>query len=298
MELRHLEHFVAVAEQKHFTRAAEAMSISQSGLSASIRALERELHASLFVRNTRSVELTEAGRALLCEGRRTLAAAEAAKDAVAAVQGLLRGHLTVGLEQCLGVVDVPALLAKFRSAYPAVEIEVRQGGSTPMLEELASGRLDVAFVATAGHPIDGLDLRPLSTEDMVMVCSAEHRLASASAVSLGDLAGESFVDFDRTWGARSISDNAFTTAGVAHPVTIEVNDVHTLLALVSHNLGVALVPERIAAKRGDHVTVPLVPNSADSWQVSVAIPTGSAASLAADALLGLLPTSKINKPAA
>ncbi len=99
MELRHLEHFIAVAEQKHFTRAAEAMSISQSGLSASIRALERELHASLFVRNTRSVELTEAGRALLCEGRRALAAAEAAKDAVAAVQGLLRGHLTVGLEQ-------------------------------------------------------------------------------------------------------------------------------------------------------------------------------------------------------
>jgi DNA-binding transcriptional LysR family regulator len=92
------------------------MSISQSGLSASIRALERELQAALFVRNTRSVELTEAGRALLCEGRRTLAAAEAAKDAVAAVQGLIRGHLTVGLEQCLGVVDVPALLAKFRSA--------------------------------------------------------------------------------------------------------------------------------------------------------------------------------------
>lgn len=291
MELRHLEHFVAVAEQKHFTRAAEAMSISQSGLSASIRALERELRASLFVRNTRSVELTEAGRALLCEGRRTLAAAEAAKDAVAAVQGLLRGHLSVGLEQCLGVVDVPALLAKFRSSYPGVEIEVRQGGSTPMLDELASGRLDLAFVATAGHPIDGLDLRPLSTESMVMVCSAEHRLASAKLVSLPDLAGEAFVDFDPTWGARAISDHAFATAGVAHPVTIEVNDVHTLLALVSHNLGVALVPERIAAKRGDHVTVPLAPQSADPWQVSVAIPTGSAASLAADALIGLLPTS-------
>ena len=96
---------------------------------------------------------------------------------------------------------------------------------------------------------------------------------------------------DPTWGARAISDHAFATAGVAHPVTIEVNDVHTLLALVSHNLGVALVPERIAAKRGDHITVPLVPNSADSWQVSVAIPTGSAASLAADALIGMLPTT-------
>ena len=292
MELRHLEHFVAVAEQKHFTRAAEAISISQSGLSASIRALERELHTSLFVRNTRSVELTEAGRALLSEGRRTLAAAEAAKDAVAAVQGLLRGTLSVGLEQCLGVVDVPALLAKFRSAYPGVEIEVRQGGSTPMLDELASGRLDVAFVATAGHPIAGLDLQPLSTESMVLVCSPEHRLASAASVSLSELVGESFVDFDSSWGARAIADRAFEVAGIAHPVTIEVNDVHTLLALVSHDLGVALVPERIAAKRGDHVAVPLAEGAAGHWQVSVAVPSGSAASLAADALIGMLPTNR------
>ncbi|GAB3839764.1 LysR family transcriptional regulator [Kribbella italica] len=292
MELRHLEHFIAVAEQKHFTRAAEAMSISQSGLSASIRALERELHASLFVRNTRSVELTEAGRALLCEGRRTLAAAEAARDAVAAVQGLVRGHLTVGLEQCLGVVDVPALLAKFRSAYPGVEIEVRQAGSTPMLDELASGRLDVAFVATSGHPVDGLDLRPLSTESMVLVCAPDHRLSGAPEVSLQDLAGESFVDFDRTWGARAISDHAFAAANVAHPVTIEVNDVHTLLALVAHDLGVALVPERIAAKRGDHKTVPLTPGAASAWQVSVAVPTSPAASLTADALIGMLPTTR------
>ena len=125
------------------------------------------------------------------------------------------------------MVDVPALLAKFRSAYPGVEIEVRQGGSTPMLDELASGRLDVAFVATDGGRVDGLDLRPLSRESMVLVCAPDHRLAKASAVSLDDLVGESFVDFDPTWGARTISDQAFTTAGVAHPVTIEVNDVHT-----------------------------------------------------------------------
>jgi DNA-binding transcriptional LysR family regulator len=163
-----------------------------------------------------------------------------------------------------------------------------------MLDELASGRLDVAFVATAGDPIDGLDLRPLSREPMVLVCAPDHRLSVGRPVSLHDLAGESFVDFDPTWGARTISDRAFTAAGVAHPVTIEVNDVHTLLALVAHNLGVALVPERIAAKRGDHITVPLTPGSASEWQVSVAVPTGTAASLAADALLGMLPTTAVH----
>jgi DNA-binding transcriptional LysR family regulator len=289
MEIRQLEHFVAVAEQKHFTRAAEAMSISQSGLSASIRALERELRTPLFVRNTRSVELTEAGRALLAEGRRTLAAAAAAKEAVAAVQGLLRGTLTVGLEQCLGAVDVPSVLAKFRSAHPGVEMKVRQGGSTTMLDELASGRLDVAFVATAGHPIEGIELRPLATESMVLICAPDHRLAGAGAVELPDLVGESFVDFDATWGARAIADRALARGGVSHPVTLEVNDVHTLLKLVQHNLGVALVPERIAAKAGDHVTVPLVDGSAETWQVSVAVPHSP--SLAANALLGMVPTS-------
>src|SRR5664279_4983916 len=98
MELRQLEHFVAVAQARHFTRAAEDLSISQSGLSASVRALERELHTTLFVRNTRRVELTDAGRALLAESHRTLASAAAGRDAVAAVNGLLRGTLSVGAE--------------------------------------------------------------------------------------------------------------------------------------------------------------------------------------------------------
>jgi DNA-binding transcriptional LysR family regulator len=293
MELRHLEHFVAVAEQRHFTRAAEVMSISQSGLSASIRSLERELRAPLFVRNTRSVELTEAGRALLAESRRTLASAAAARDAVAAVQGLLRGTLSVGLEQCLGEIDVPALLARFREAHPGVDLSVRQGGSTGLLDELAAGRLDVAFVATAGHPVDGVELRPLSVEDLVLVCHPEHRLATAGPVTLAELAGESFVDFDPTWGARAITDRAFADAGIAHRATLEVSDVHTLLDLVRHGLGVALVPERISTKKGfGHAVVPLARGAAERSQVSVALPNGHrSAGLAAEALIRLLPSA-------
>ncbi|MYS56302.1 LysR family transcriptional regulator, partial [Streptomyces sp. SID6013] len=96
MELRHLQHFVAVAEDQHFTRAAERLLVSQSGLSASIRALERELRAPLFVRTTRRVTLTEAGRALLGEAQRILAQVRSAHEAVAAVQGVLRGTLSLG----------------------------------------------------------------------------------------------------------------------------------------------------------------------------------------------------------
>ena len=107
MELRQLEHFVAVAQERHFTHAAEVLHISQSGLSASIRVLEAELGAVLFVRSTRRVELTAAGRALLVESHRTLASAAAARAAVDAVSGVMSGSLTVGAEQCLGAVDLP-----------------------------------------------------------------------------------------------------------------------------------------------------------------------------------------------
>ena len=118
MELRQLEHFVTVADERHFTRAAELLQISQSGLSASIRALETELGISLFVRSTRRVELTAAGQALLADSIRTLASAAAAQNAVAAVRGVVRGRLTVGAEPCIGAIDLPAELGRFRIANP------------------------------------------------------------------------------------------------------------------------------------------------------------------------------------
>ena len=149
MELRHLQHFVAVAEDQHFTRAAERLMVSQSGLSASIRALERELQTSLFVRTTRRVTLPEAGRALLAEAERILAQVRAAHEAVAAVQGVLRGTLALGTEQCIAGVNVAELLATFRRLHPDVEIRLRQWGSAALAEEVAAGRLDLAFASFA-----------------------------------------------------------------------------------------------------------------------------------------------------
>lgn len=138
MELRQLEHFVAVAEEQHFTRAAERLAVSQSGLSASVRALEQELRTPLFSRTTRTVRLTEAGRALLVEAERTLAGARAARDAVDAVRGLLRGTLTVGVEQCVAGVSPARLLAAFHREHPQMELRLRQEGTSSLLEGVAA----------------------------------------------------------------------------------------------------------------------------------------------------------------
>src|SRR5262249_60269980 len=120
MELRQLEHFLAVAQEGHFTRAASRCRMSQSALSASIRSLERELDSRLFVRTTRKVELTEAGRVLLEEARRTLAAAASARESVLAVRGLLRGSLRGGGIPTPGLLAQAAPPARLRGQPPPV----------------------------------------------------------------------------------------------------------------------------------------------------------------------------------
>ncbi|MFJ2554772.1 MULTISPECIES: LysR family transcriptional regulator [unclassified Streptomyces] len=291
MELRHLEYFVAVAEERHFTRAAQRLMVSQSGLSASVRSLERELGAPLFVRSTRRVELTGAGRALLVEASRTLASVRAAKEAVAAVQGLLRGTLSVGTEQCVSGVHVPGLLARFRAEHPEVEIRLRQAGSATLVDDVAAGRLDLAFVAPAGTVPEGVRLVPLAREPMVLLCHPGHRLAGADGAAWSELGDEVFVDFHADWGARGLTDRAFAAARTRRRVALEVNDVHSLIELVGHGLGIAVVPRPIARKEqaAGLSTVPLVgAGDGELWEVSAALPEPERTGPAARRLLAYL----------
>ncbi|MFF2852148.1 LysR family transcriptional regulator [Streptomyces sp. NPDC058001] len=329
MELRHLQHFVAVAEDQHFTRAAERLMVSQSGLSASIRALERELRAPLFVRTTRQVTLTEAGRALLGEAERVLAGVRAAEAAVAAVQGVVRGRLALGTEQCIAGVPVAKLLAAFRARHPEVEIRLRQAGSGLLVEEVAAGRLDLAFAVAAGGTVGPVRMVPLTEEPMAVLCHPAHRLGHpgrsvpgrsvpqvpgasvapdgshvpdtsvaldtplARVVAPGDLADEAFVDFHEDWGPRRTTDAAFDAAGVRRTVTLEVNDVHSLLELVREGLGIAVVPRHFTRKpeAAGLVAHPLDDPAGARYRTVAVLPHEDATSPAARAMMALLPTA-------
>jgi DNA-binding transcriptional LysR family regulator len=271
MELRQLEHFVTVAEERHFTRAADLLQISQSGLSASIRALEIELGTSLFIRSTRRVELTAAGQALLADSIRTLASAAAAQNAVAAVRGLVRGRLTVGAEPCLGSVNVPAELGRFRSANQGVEIRIRYEGSIELIESVASGRMDVAFVVATGDVPPGVQLRPLSTQKLVVLCHVDHAFAKRKQVDIESLTRESLVGFQSGWAAHVLARRAFAAAGFDYRADMEVNDVHPLLDLVEYNLGVAIVPQNFAMKRPESLVAVPLPRDMPDWTVAVAM---------------------------
>lgn len=282
MELRQLEHFVAVAQECHFTRAAKRLHIAQSGLSASIRSLERELGAPLFLRSTRQVQLTPAGRALLVEARRALSASEAAKDAVAAVQGLMRGTLSIGSLQCLHALHLPTLLAGFVSAHPGLEVSLRQGGSGELVDLVRNGRLDVAFVSRPARVPEEVIVAALDREPLVLACALGHPLAARSEVKLADLTEERFVDFPTDWGTRDLADRVLAEAGVERRVALEATDVHSLLDLVAFGLGVALVPRSFRVKTERARFVPLAGDVPEWETVSVA---GDPTSAAAAALL-------------
>jgi DNA-binding transcriptional LysR family regulator len=287
MELRQLEHFVAVAEARSFTRASERLHIVQSAVSASIRRLERDLQAELFTRTTQRVQLTDAGSMLLPQARRILGEVQAARDLVGDVSGGLRGTLTIGTMQALsaGPIDVPGLLAGFRESHPLLEIHLRHApnGSTELAEQLRDGRIDIAILSLPEGAPPGISMTPLASEPMVLVCAPAHRLASRRSVRLADVAGEQFIDHPGGWGTRIAVDSAFAAAGLHRQVAYEVADTPSVVNLVSHDLGVAFLPPSIVPA-GAGVSQIAVRGRSPRWEVSLALPANRPVTAAAWAL--------------
>jgi len=271
VELRHLEYFVAVAEELSFTRASRRLHVVQSGVSSAIQALEHELDAVLFDRDRHRVALTDAGRVLLPEARAALAAAQAARDAVGEARAGLRGTLTIGTMQSTGRLDLPALLGAFYAAHPGVLVRLRlsSAGSAGLAGEVLSGDLNLAPLSLPGRPPAGLNLTPVGAELLLLACPPHHALARRQQASLVQLAGEAFIDFTPGWGNRAVVDRAFAAAGLEREVRFEVADFVTAASLVRNGLGVAFLPESFAAGLPDLPTVRIA-GAQLSWPVSVA----------------------------
>lgn len=277
MELRQLQHFVAVAEERQFTRAAQRVNIVQSALSSSIRALEEELGAKLFVRTTRQVRLTAAGRAFLDKVRITLDSVRDAREAVVALHGLKRGTLSIGSVQSLpAFLDLPALIAAFHARHPDVEIRLCQGGSIQLIEAIRNGRLDLAFLPLC-EPSGDITTTMIACEALVVACAPGHPLAGRADVTLATLRGEPFVDFESGWGTRWLVDRGFAEAGVERRIAFEVSDLDTLLGLVTRGLGIALVPEAIAEARRASLGIARLAAPDICWELVVAYATGEKA---------------------
>jgi DNA-binding transcriptional LysR family regulator len=243
MELRQLSHFLAVVEERHFTRAAARVHLTQSSLSSSIRALEHELGCDLFVRSTRQVELTQAGRALRPAARRTVAAAEDGRDAVAAVRGLVRGRLAVGAISSLGRVNLPGLLSRFHRRHPAVTVRIHHDAAASLVRQTADGELDLAFVdLPLGPQGDRVRARTLGAESLQLAVAVADPVAHRSRVRLVDLADRDFIEYRPDSSIRASIDRACQAAGLHRHVVCEVDTVTDLVDLVALGVGVSLLP--------------------------------------------------------
>jgi DNA-binding transcriptional LysR family regulator len=247
MELRHLQHFVALAQEGSFTRAARKVNIVQSGLSNSIKELEEELGARLVERTTRKVAITETGMLFLPHARATLAAVEGAVQAVRSQDGVVRGQLRLGILQSLGsYLELAPLLKQFRSAYPRVDVSVRALLTDTVPGLVRSGEIDLGFHAVVDRDQwPGIQLIPYMQDRLVVVCSGGHPLASRSSVTIETLSNEIFVDLTHDRALRRLVDKVFAQHRLKRTTAFEVSEIQTAMQFVANGLGVAIVPSAV-----------------------------------------------------
>lgn len=285
VELRQLHHFVAVADEGTFTRAAARLMISQPGVSSSIKELERELGVQLFVRRGRRVEPTEAGRELYAGARRALAALDATTEQVRRRKRTAKRTLTIGSIPTFAGLDLAALVSKFIAQNPDVDIAITVGFPLALFDHIRQGGIDFAFVTMPQrHPPEDLHLVPLATYPMVLACPLGHRLADRTEVTLATLKDEVFVDFSPELSSRQATDDAFAAAAIARQIRVTCNEIGSLLELVAHGIGLAIVPRSLA--QATRVPIRLVPLEGVSlvWTVAIVTRPGALPSPDAQAL--------------
>ncbi len=272
MELRQLEYFVAVADEANFTRAAAMLHVTQPGVSAQVRRLERELGQDLLDRAARTVSLTEAGAAALPYARAALAAAAGVQLAVDQLTGLLRGHLNIGTLTSISSssVDIPRLLAAYHDEHPGVQVSLTVSNSDDLIAALQAGRLDLAFIGVAATPPPGIGIRILASEPLVAVVARTDALAAKTTITLSCLADRALISLPRGTGLRSCLEDACAAAGFRPQIAFEAGDPVVLAQLAAHGLGVAIVPQPVARAHHEQVHAIAITRPALHGQIALA----------------------------
>jgi DNA-binding transcriptional LysR family regulator len=246
MNLRSLQYFIAVAEELSFTRGASRVHIEQAPLSQSIRRLEKEIGAKLFVRNTRGVELTVGGLAFLDVARTVVdALSEGLRAAKNSAHGT-KDQLAIGFVASAAFDFVPKLARDFKLSYPQIALSLRQLGSEEQIELVGRRELDGAFVRPRQMPKTFACI-PVSRVRFVCAVWSTHHLAKRRQVRISELKDEPFLMLTsepKTHVSAQIG-SIFEAAGFSPSVVMETNFFHTMIELVSASLGIAIVPTTI-----------------------------------------------------
>lgn len=257
MELHQLRYAVAVADEGSFTAAAAALHVSQSGVSAQVARLERELGLDLFERGARRVTPTPAGEQLLLRMRGVLTGLADIRSVADQHLGLLRGRARIGAVAGLSWPPFLDTLADLRARHQGLEISLTEGVSAHLQQQVADGGLDVAVVSWARHPRPGLASWVALEEHVTAVVSPDHPWAPRPEVSPEDLSGAEVICMVRGTGMRAAYEALMSAEGRPAPVTWEVTLPSTVRSLASRGVGVGIVTSSRADPADDLVHLPI-----------------------------------------
>lgn len=258
MELRHLRYFLVVAEEGHFTRAAQRLGMQQPPLSQQIRALEKELGFALFRRHPKGAALTVGGEAFLKEATAILHGVEQAAERAARAAEGAEGNISVGCTSSAAAHPlIPKIVQAFRVAYPAVHLDFREGSAAELTEEIERRKLDIAFLRLPVSKPPMLAFHRLAEEEMLLVLPVDHHLLAGRSgdempsIPLKALAQERFI-LVRRYGAPGMYSNlidACERAGFTPQIALEVERMLPNISLVAAGVGISAVP---ASMKGFH----------------------------------------------
>ena len=241
MELHQLEYFRAIAQTKHFTHAANAVSISQPALSRAIAKLEDELGVLLLDRKGKAIKLTAAGECFLLHTERVLREIEIAKHEILNKKKPGYGMVNLSFSHSLGNYYLPMLLSEFHQKYPHIKFKLNQHNSVALAEQIANGKTDLCLcptLMTTAHIIWNY----LWSEELFVAVPEGHPFADRKSISLKDIETESLITLKSIYSLRMLSDQFFEMAESHPDIIFEGDDINTLVSLVAAKLGVSLLP--------------------------------------------------------
>lgn len=253
IELRHLRYFLAVAQVAHFTRAAEALYVSQPTLSQQIKQLEAELGTTLFDRIGKRVMLTEAGKILQAHAQRMLVELEQAQQAIQELEGLQRGELAVGVVQTVNAYMIPDLVARFTTSHPAISLRIQELSADDIESGIEQGKLHlgIGFVPPSSAL---LEAEPLFDENLVLIVPKVHRLARQKQVCFGELNNEPLVVLPSGFYTRRLMDEGLQAAGAQASLLVEMNTIGGILATVRATGAATVLPSlALRLKEGEEL---------------------------------------------
>lgn len=257
MELRHLQTFAAAAERESFTRAAEALELTQAAVSQHISALEAELSVELFLRQRRGVQLTDPGRTLYEYARRIFDLIDEAVLEVSGTAPQVTGTLRIATSTVPSEWLLPELLAKFRQACPDVRESLAVSDSSVATAAVLAGEADLGFVGELPRTTD-LVVQPVAEDELVLVVAADHRLAEQRTASLAQLRREPLIVREPGSGSRRCVEQALEEHGLAPSdltIAMEANSNDAIRAAVQRGVGVAFLSQRAVPQKSGLATL-------------------------------------------